>query len=357
MCMMIKLKNLLPGVLAMLAVLLLTGCDEGDNPVRTSLNIDTSTMSLTVGESATRKATSDAKDAKITYTSSKPSVAKVDKNGKVTGVAKGEATITASMGETKSGYSAASREYKVVVTNAPVSEIDLSKLTDDYEAQDGDVLKGELAGNYKISIADGASVTLKNVTINGTNSSGYQWAGISCVGDATIVLKNGTVNTVKGFHESYPGIHVPSYKTLTIKGKGSLNASSNGYGAGIGGGDEIACGNIDIQGGTITATGSNDAAGIGSGYNKSCGNITISGGTVTATGGSAGAAGIGSGADESSCGNITITNGVTKVTATKGTNAPNSIGAGYESYCGTVTIGGVVGVISESPYTYVPGAN
>ena len=137
---MIKLKNLLPGVLAMLAVLLLTGCDEGDNPVRTSLNIDTSTMSLTVGASATRKATSDAKDAKITYTSSKPSVAKVDKNGKVTGVAKGEATITASMGETKSGYSAASREYKVVVTNAPNS------IGAGYESYCGTVTIGGVVG-------------------------------------------------------------------------------------------------------------------------------------------------------------------------------------------------------------------
>ena len=42
----------------------------------------------------------------------------------------------------------------------------------------------------------------------------------------------------------------------------------------------------------------------------------------------------------SSCGTITITNGVTRVTATKGENAPNSIGAGKDGTCGTVTIGG-----------------
>jgi uncharacterized protein (TIGR02145 family) len=40
------------------------------------------------------------------------------------------------------------------------------------------------------------------------------------------------------------------------------------------------------------------------------------------------------------CGDITITAGVTSVTATKGSSAPNSIGAGYGSFCGTVTIGG-----------------
>ena len=47
---------------------------------------------------------------------------------------------------------------------------------------------------------------------------------------------------------------------------------------------------------------------------------------------------------------------MTSVTATKGEGAYNSIGVGYSSfsYCGTVTIGGVVGAISTSPYTYIP---
>jgi len=46
-------------------------------------------------------------------------------------------------------------------------------------------------------------------------------------------------------------------------------------------------------------------------------------------------------------------NTVTRVTATKGSSAPNSIGGGNGSSCGTITIGGVVtGNISTSPYTY-----
>ena len=45
---------------------------------------------------------------------------------------------------------------------------------------------------------------------------------------------------------------------------------------------------------------------------------------------------------------------MTSVTATKGFDAPNSIGAGYNGTCGTVTIGGNVGAITESPYTYQP---
>ena len=50
--------------------------------------------------------------------------------------------------------------------------------------------------------------------------------------------------------------------------------------------------------------------------------------TITATG-VGGAAGIGGGR-LCNCGNITITNGVTKVTATKGNSAPNTIGAGID---------------------------
>ena len=197
----------------------------------------------------------------------------------------------------------------------------------------------------QISIAAGATVTLAGVTINGVNSSDYKWAGITCEGDATIILKDGTTNTVTGFHQEYPGIHVPS-GTLTIKGEtegtGKLIASSNGGGAGIGGGYGIDCGNIEIQGGKITATGGSSAAGIGSGSGGTCSDITISGGTVEATGGENGA-GIGSGFN-AGCGDIKITSGVTKVTAKKGGGAPNSIGKGNGrgASCGTVTIGGTV---------------
>lgn len=259
---------------------------------------------------------------------------------------------------------AAGKYYQSTVKMAP-AVTDLSELKENYIAQDGDVLTGTLEGStqkYKITIADGATVTLDGVTINGWNDrvrtaleSVVPWAGITCLGNATIILKDGKTNTVTGFYHDYPGIQVSSEGTLTIKGTGSLTASSNGMGAGIGGGYGIACGNIKIEGGTITATGGSSAAGIGSGSGGTCSDITISGGTVTATGGS-NAAGIGSGYN-ADCGDIKITSGVTKVTATKGAGAPNSIGKGGRgANCGTVTIGGVEGAITTSPYTYDPNA-
>lgn len=293
-------------------------------------------------------------------------------------------------------YLTAGKIYNI--TRGTGATVDLSTKNADYTAQNGETLTGTLASNVKISIADGATVILNGVTINGVyDGDNYQWAGISCEGDATIIL-SGT-NNVKGFHRYYPGIHIAEGKTLTIDGTGSLNASSNGMGSGIGGGqgiacgnivinsgnitatggtnsagigigygEEIACGNITINGGNITATGDENGAGIGSGYFSTCGNIEISGGTITATGGDSGA-GIGSGYNSSRCGNITIsggtvdatgsgfdkggagigsgrtstcgdiniTSGVTQVTATKGPEA-NSIGAGCGGSCGTVTI-------------------
>ena len=220
------------------------------------------------------------------------------------------------------------------ITRGTGATVNLS--TTAYTAKNGETLTGTLASNVKISIANGATVILHNVNINGSGTwTTGNYAGITCEGDATIIL-SGT-NTVKGFYSHYPGIYVPKDKTVTIQGTGSLTASSNGSGAGIGGGIDFDCGNITITGGNITATGGNGRPGIGGGT-EACGNITITGGTITATGGNA-AAGIG-GSNTGNCGDITITSGVTRVTATKGNNiSPNSIGAGAYGTCGTVTFG------------------
>ena len=285
---------------------------------------------------------------------------------------------------------------------------DLSELTANYTAQNGGELTGELGGNYKISIANGATVTLNGVTINGVNNSSFSWAGLTCEGDATIILKDGTTNSVTGFHANYPGIYVPAGKTLTIKGEtegtgvlnvqGSVSTDSNhggrtiaaGIGAGvglacgdivieggvinatggwacaaIGGAWLTACGNITITGGTVNATGSLAAAGIGGGWVTSCGDIAITGGTINATGGdyinsdatgNDGGPAIG-GSPCGSCGTITI-GGTANVTVTKGLGAPYSIGQGgswnnVAASCGTVTIFGVEGQISDSPYTCI----
>ena len=225
-------------------------------------------------------------------------------------------TLTAKVGEDiytfeKSGVTFENgKYYNITVKMTKQTTIDLSAVTTDITVPDGFTLTGTLDGAHKISIADGATVTLDGVTIDGIYSDWYQYAGITCLGDATIILKDGTTNTVNGYDGRFPGIQAGAAgKTLTITGSGSLNAKSYEKGAGIG---------------------------SGSGSERACGNIVIEGGTITAVGGNGGGAGIGSGKD-SSCGNITIKSTVTHVTATKGTDS-QSIGAGRYATCGTVTI-------------------
>ena len=187
-------------------------------------------------------------------------------------------------------------------------------------AKDGDVLSGTFPSDNKkhVLIADGASVTLRGATI--VNSSTH-FPGIGLNGNATIILDG--KNTV-GANSIQAGIAVGGPgTTLTIKGEGTLEVTGDFMGAGIGSrgssssADVISCGDIVILGGTIIAN-STRAAGIG------CGSA-VNGGTV-------------------SCGNITIS-APAKVTATKGWDAPYSIGPSISGQCGTVTIYGT---------TYVP---
>ena len=226
---------------------------------------------------------------------------------------------------------AAGKMYPIRLGLPPT--VNLATLGGHYTAQDGETLAGTLGGDYRIIIPDGATVTLQNVSINANKSMSSPYPGIKCQGDATLILVGD--NTVNGRNENYPGIYPgPTGKTLTIRGNGSLSASS-GAAPGIGSSNDNdyelkACGNILIEGGTIVACGGDVAPGIGSGKSGTFGNP--------------------------SCGSITITNKVTRVTVYKGANAGSgySIGPGPGgSTCGTVTVGGnVVGSITTSPYIY-----
>jgi len=230
----------------------------------------------------------------------------------------------------------AGKIYNMSRSAAPAT--DLSTLpAGEYTAKDGEILTGELSNYVKISIADGATVTLRNINITNLGDN-FDWPGITCLGDATLVLE-GTNEVCPGLDDTgefsdYPAIYIAPGQTLTIQGAGTLTAYSNAYepyGAGIGGGYDIPCGHIVINSGNIKAQGGYYAAGIGSGGKGGyCGDITINGGNIMATGGDC-AAGIGSGYESGYCGTITIKSTVTSVTATKGDGSSNSIGAGKES--------------------------
>ena len=170
---MTKKKHYFGGMLAMLTTLLMVGCFVNDNPVRTSLEVDTSNLVLSIGESATRSASSKASEAEITYSSSKPAVATVDQKGKVTGVSEGEATITISMPEArKSWYAAKTISYKVIVKNVSATalkNVDKTTPLTLVATEDGKItvyfMNGiTLANDIKYTINGGAEKTIAKNT-------------------------------------------------------------------------------------------------------------------------------------------------------------------------------------------------
>ena len=259
---------------------------------------------------------------------------------------------------------------KIVTFNVE-NATDLASVTGNYVIQNGETVTGTLGSKVKISIADGATITLSGITIKGEDNEAYNWAGLTCLGDATIVLADDTENTVGRFYQYLPGIFIPENKTLTIEGSGTLNVCTSDNihdkegAAAIGGHKSADCGNIVIKGGIINAKANPWAPGIGCGYGKSGGYIRIEGGVVNATGGLS-CGGIGSGYLGTN-GPVTITKDAV-VTAIAGDHGPYSIGRGTDSWngkskCGTVTIGctldadgkpvgGHVGEVKASPFTY-----
>ena len=196
---------------------------------------------------------------------------------------------------------------------------------------DGDILTGSI--KHRVTITDGASITLNNATISGS---------IVCEGTATITLVG--TNSVSGATNK-AGIQIGgSGTTLTIRGDGLLTVTGGDWGAGIGLSavfnydSNVSSGDIVIEGGTITATGGSWGAGIGTGVVKNTNNdnttsvqfgtITIKGGSVTATGGTSGD-GIGKGYSYSgptiSIGTVTIYDGIDKVDASSITNFGNVV--------------------------------
>ena len=170
------------------------------------------------------------------------------------------------------------------------------------------------ADNYNVYYDGDGTLTLKDATINGTDTIGHVGAGIYAEGDLTIVLEgSSTVTGVQDPNGESQSIRVSG--NLTIQGGGSLTAqgadTSNGSSYGI-----FVIGSFTQQGGSVTAIGGD----VSGSYNSTGlyvygGTVTAQDGTLTATGGDTSGSSYGISMLSSS----SVTVGSAAVTATGGT--------------------------------------
>ncbi len=178
---------------------------------------------------------------------------------------------------------------------------------------------GASADNYNVKYDSATgTLTLKDATINGTNTIGHVGAGIYAEGDLTIVLEGSS--TVKGVQDpNGDSQSIRVSENLTIQGGGSLTAqgaeTSSGSSYGI-----FVIGSFTQQGGSVTAIGGNiNGNHTSTGLYVYGSTVTVEGGTLTATGGTTGSGSYGISAN----GSVTVSDAA--VTATGGS-------AGYASY-------------------------
>ena len=101
-----------------------------DHPAQSSsttpdIQIDNATLTLSVGQTASRPATAKSADVQLTYASSTPAVATVSQTGKVTAFSAGETTVTVSAPQISKSVS-----FKVVVKAISAEQLaDVDKAT------------------------------------------------------------------------------------------------------------------------------------------------------------------------------------------------------------------------------------
>lgn len=176
------------------------------------------------------------------------------------------------------------------------------------------------------------------------NTLGYSPLHFAGKGNTLIVKGYNTVTSGQTRWESgygaAVGVPIGSELIISDESDGVLYATGGAGGAAVGGGYNVSCGDITINGGTITSYATYwslmfAGAGIGGGALGSGGNITINGGTIRSRGG-AGGAGIGGGT-EGAAGAIVINGGTIY---SKGGLSGAGIGGGTYGSGGNIIITG-----------------
>jgi len=187
--------------LVLLATIVLSSCTgvtgRVDNPVSPSLTVKVESATIQVGKTVNLGATT-VSTSPITYASSDETIATVDANGTVTGVAKGNAIITVSVAATET-YAAATKQVAITVekgiadssatpltlealADAQIRILNPNQLTIKYSINES--AKEEFQAYKDIYISKG-----DKVQFFGNNDSYYangEWVIIQCFADTYI---------------------------------------------------------------------------------------------------------------------------------------------------------------------------
>jgi hypothetical protein len=222
--------HLLQASLMCCLAVLFTACDEvfgsEDNPIPAYLSMNTSDVTLKVGESKTRTAIA-VSTAIVEYSSSDPAIATVDANGTVTGEAEGTATITA----TATGYSSASGT-KMFVTESKSYKVTVETATPPTPP-------GLLAGKFSVSATKQVQFSQGNLRYDSSSGSWsffddqYQYYNGYT---ATYWDKFGWVGTTSVVLTSTPDKYGVDISTLNSKYGTSTTDTPNNWGETMGAG-------------------------------------------------------------------------------------------------------------------------
>ncbi len=215
-------KNILKSIMyfSLLALLIVPIVNVNAENLVTSIEVSEETINLNVGGNKTITPTvlpADADDLSVTYTSSNPNVATVDENGKVVGVAAGNAEITI----TSVNASSVTKKVAVNVQQAKSGDFNLKSL----EVVGYKISPSFTASNKAYTLTVPANIT--KVTIKAeTNDSTASVAGtgsfsLAASGDSTAKI---TVTAEDGGKKTYT-VKITKeetnldLKTLKVKGQ------------------------------------------------------------------------------------------------------------------------------------------
>ena len=233
----------------------------GDVKDPVTLTFSSPTTTVNVGETVTNVATVDPEGLELTYASDDEDVATVDATGKVTGVAPGTATITASFAGNEN-YEEASASYEIKVVNPSGND---GSLAHPYTASEArELALGGDTGSYyitgivtKIQNQYDANYGTANFWIDEEGASQTVFEGYK-------IKYFGNINWVEGNAKIAVGDEVIIYGTLTVYN--STPETSSGYLVSLNGKTK------GLTPGSLTATPDND--------NKQ---ITVTWGAATGT--------------------------------------------------------------------------